>query len=168
MGDNSTTPDAPKPTEIRSVPHRLWRRVNAHRNRFPTKRRVVAAAYSLFALINLIGVTVAQQGGGGGGGGSGGGTVGSQLCGTAIAQTVNQLAPVVLGVVIVGGLMLGYTLHAWSGFKKDPQKVQNIRDWRNRAITSAITAPLLGKLLELVIGFMGIGLAGCIDIVPFI
>jgi hypothetical protein len=166
MGDNSTAPDATDPTETGNVLHRLRRWVSTLQNRLPTKHRLVAVAYGLFTLASFIGITAAQQSGGGGGGG--GGTVGSQLCGTAIAQTVNQLAPVVLGVVIVGGLMLGYTLHAWSGFKKDPQKVQNIRDWRNRAITSAITAPLLGKLLELVIGFMGIGLAGCIDIVPFI
>jgi phosphotransferase system glucose/maltose/N-acetylglucosamine-specific IIC component len=165
MGDTSTTPDATDSTETGNVPHRLRRWIGAHQHRLPTKRRLVAVAYGLFALASFIGITAAQQGGGGGGGG---GSVGSQLCGTVIAQTVNQLAPIILGVVIVGGLMLGYTLHAWSGFKKDPQKVQNIRDWRNRAITSAITAPLLGKLLELVIGFMGIGLAGCIDIVPFI
>jgi fatty acid desaturase len=166
MGDNSTAPDATEPTDTDGVFNRLRQRTAAHRT-FPLKFRarghLIAAAYALLAVLNLIGIAAAQQGGGGGGG-----SVGSQLCGTAIAQTVNQLAPVVLGVVIVGGLMLGYTLHAWSGFKKDPQKVQNIRDWRNRAITSAITAPLLGKMLELIIGFMGIGLAGCIDIVPFI
>lgn len=167
MGANSNTPDATEPTDTDRVSNRFRQWVAAYWNRLPTKRRVIAAAYGLLAATTLIGVAAAQETQGGDGGG-GGGSLGTELCGTSIAQTINQLAPVVLGIVVIGGMMLGYLLHAWSGFKKDPSKVQNIRDWRNRAITSAITAPLLGKLLEIVIGFMGIGMASCIDIVPFI
>jgi hypothetical protein len=164
MGDEEPTP-ANGTTDTGSVPNRLRQWFAAHRTLIPSKSRSITAAYALLAVVNLIGIAAAQQGGGGGGGG---GSLGSELCGTAIATTINELAPVVLGIVIVGGLMLCYLLHAWSGMKKDPQKVQNIRDWRNRAGQTAITAPLLGKLLEIIIGFMGIGLAGCIDIVPFI
>jgi hypothetical protein len=164
MGDEDTTPpDTNGTTDTGSVPNRLRQWSAAHRTPVPSKLRVITAGYTLLAVVNLIGIAAAQQGGGGGGG-----SLGSELCGTAIATTINELAPVVLGIVVLGGLMLCYLLHAWSGMKKDPQKVQNIRDWRNRAGQTAITAPLLGKLLEIIIGFMGIGLAACIDIVPFI
>jgi hypothetical protein len=163
MGDEDTTPaNTNGTTDTGSVPNRLRQSFAAHRTLIPSKSRGIAAGYALLAVVNLIGIAAAQQGGGGGG------SLGSELCGTAIATTINELAPVVLGIVVLGGLMLCYLLHAWSGMKKDPQKVQNIRDWRNRAGQTAITAPLLGKLLEIIIGFMGIGLAGCIDIVPFI
>jgi hypothetical protein len=155
MGDEDTTPDTNGTTDTGSVPNRLRQWFAAQRNRLPTTRRAIVAAYALLAASSFVAPAAAQS-------------LGSELCGTAIATTINELAPVVLALVIVGGLMLCYLLHAWSGMKKDPQKVQNIRQWRNRAGQTAITAPLLGKLLEIIIGFMGIGLAGCIDIVPFI
>ena len=153
MGDEDTTPDTNGTTDTGSNRLRQW--FAAQRNRLPTTRRAIVAAYALLAASSFVAPAAAQS-------------LGSELCGTVIATTINELAPVVLGIVIVGGLMLCYLLHAWSGMKKDPQKVQNIRNWRNRAGQTAITAPLLGKLLEIIIGFMGIGLAGCIDIVPFI
>jgi hypothetical protein len=170
MGDECTTPDRPdEPTDTGSVPARLKQHIAASRNRLPSKRRVrgrlITAAYGLLVLANLIGVVAGQEGGGGGGGG-GGGSIGSEVCGTAITQTINGIAPIVLFVTVIGGLILSYLLHAWSGFKKDPQQVQNVKNWRNRAGISAISAPLLGKALEIIIGIMGIGLAGCIDIVP--
>jgi hypothetical protein len=165
MGDEQNTPD---PNEMGSAPNRLRRFIAAQRTRFPSKFQarghLITAAYGLLAAINLIGVAAAQEGGDGGGGG--GGSIGSEVCGTAITQTINGIAPIVLFVVVIGGLMLAYLLHAWSGFKKDPQQVQNIKNWRNRAGISAISAPLLGKALEIIIGIMGLGLAGCVDIVP--
>ncbi|EMA56469.1 hypothetical protein C451_02053 [Halococcus thailandensis JCM 13552] len=128
--------------------------------------RLITAAYGLLVVANLIGVAAAQENGSGGGGGGGGGNIGSEVCGTAITKTINGIAPIVLFVVVIGGLMLAYLLHAWAGFKKDPQQAKTIKDWRNRAGISAISAPLLGKALEIMIGIMGLGLAGCIDIVP--
>lgn len=154
MGDEDTTP-ANGTTDTGNTPNRLRQWLAVQRNRLPTTRRAIVAAYALLAASSFVGSAAAQS-------------LGSELCGTVIATTINELAPVVLGIVVLGGLMLCYMLHAWSGMKKDPQKVQNIREWRNRAGQTAITAPLLGKLLEIIIGFMGIGLAGCIDIVPFI
>jgi preprotein translocase subunit SecG len=166
MGDDQNIPG---PNEIESVLNHLRRFIAAHRTRLPSKSRarghLITAAYGLLIAVNLIGVAAAQEGGGGGGGG-GGGNIGSEVCGTAITATINGIAPIVLFVVVIGGLMLAYLLHAWSGFKKDPQQVQNIKNWRNRAGISAISAPLLGKALEIIIGIMGLGLAGCIDIVP--
>ena len=162
MGDDQNTLD---PNERRSLANRLQRFIAAYRTRLPSKSRarghLITAAYGLLVTVNLIGVTAAQEGGGGGGG-----SIGSEVCGTAITQTINGIAPIVMFVVVVGGLMLAYLLHAWSGFKKDPQQVQNIKNWRNRAGISALSAPLLGKALEIIIGIMGLGLAGCIDIVP--
>jgi preprotein translocase subunit SecG len=169
MGDEATTPEtnAVTATETGSVLTRLRHWMSAYRNALPSKRRVcgrlITAAYGLIVVANLIGVVAGQEGGGGGGGG---GNIGSEVCGTAITKTINGIAPIVLFVVIIGGLMLAYLLHAWAGFKKDPQQAKTIKDWRNRAGISAISAPLLGKALEIIIGIMGLGLAGCIDIVP--
>ena len=171
MGDEATTPEtnAATATEAASVLTRLRHWIGMYRNALPSKRRVrgrlITAAYGLIVAANLIGVVAGQEGGGGGGGG-GGGTIGSEVCGTAITKTINGIAPIVLFVVIIGGLMLAYLLHAWAGFKKDPQQAKTIKDWRNRAGISAISAPLLGKALEIMIGIMGLGLAGCVDIVP--
>lgn len=124
--------------------------------------RVLTVTYALLvAGTTLVGPAAAPPSGGGGGGG-----LGSEICGTAIATTVNKTVPLVMVVTIVGGLILGYLIHAYSGFVKDPQKVKDVKDWRNRAIITALSAPLLGKLLEIIIGFPGLGLAQCIDIVP--
>ncbi|WP_206536661.1 hypothetical protein [Halococcus thailandensis] len=172
MGDDATTPEtnAVTVTEAGSVPSRLRQWITTYRNSLPSKRRVrgrlITAAYGLLVVANLIGVAAAQENGSGGGGGGGGGNIGSEVCGTAITKTINGIAPIVLFVVVIGGLMLAYLLHAWAGFKKDPQQAKTIKDWRNRAGISAISAPLLGKALEIMIGIMGLGLAGCIDIVP--
>jgi anti-sigma factor RsiW len=181
MGDDRTPPDRGEPdgpsdmTEptnpnaTESFPDRLRQLIAATRARLPSKFRVrggiLTAAYGLLITMQMVGVASAQAGGGGGGGG---GSVGSQLCGTAISKTINSLAPIVLAIVLIGGLMLAWMLHGYSGFKKDPQKVKDVKDWRNRAGTAAVTAPLLGKALEIIIGFIGLGLAGCIDIVPAI
>jgi hypothetical protein len=164
-----TEPTTPSATE--SFSDHLRQFIAATRARLPSKLRVrggiLTAAYGLLIAMQMVGVASAQAGGGGGGGG-GGGSVGSQLCGTAISKTINSLAPVVLAIVLIGGLMLAWMLHGYSGFKKDPQKVKDVKDWRNRAGTAAVTAPLLGKALEIIIGFIGLGLAQCIDIVPAI
>ena len=171
MGDKATTPEtnAVTATETGSVLTRLRHWISVYRTHLPSKRRVrgrlITAAYGLMVVANLVGVVAGQQSGGGGGGG-GGGNIGSEVCGTAITDTINSIAPIVLFVVVIGGLMLSYLLHAWAGFKKDPQQAKTIKDWRNRAGLSAISAPLLGKSLEIIIGLMGLGLADCIDIVP--
>ena len=164
MGDDRIHPDqSDEQTDTGSTAARLNQHISAFRTRFPSKRRMrgrlITAAYGLMVVANLIGVVAGQQGGGGG-------NIGNEVCGTAITETINGIAPIVLFVVVIGGLMLSYLLHAWAGFKKDPQQAKTIKDWRNRAGLSAISAPLLGKTLEIMIGIMGLGLADCIDIVP--
>ena len=160
MGDEHTTPDT---TEARSLPARLRQWHTTYRPNIPLRLRgrsgLITAAYGLLVAGDIVGVAAAQADGGGG-------SVGSQLCGTAIASTINSVAPLAMAVVVIGGLILTYLLHAYSGFKKDPQQVKLIKDWRNRSGTTAVSAPLLGKLLEIIIGSTGMGLAGCIDIVP--
>jgi hypothetical protein len=119
------------------------------------KGTVLTAGYALLVVGNVIGIAAAQAGGGD-----------SPICNTAIASTVNQVVPLALTVTVVGGAILSYLLHAYAGFKKDPNKVTQIKDWRNRAGLTAISAPLFGKMLEIVLGFIGLGLGGCIQIVP--
>ncbi len=122
-------------------------------------RKSLIAGYALLAGQYLIHPVVAQDGGNGG-------SVGSEICGTPIAETINALAPLTLAVVIFGGGILCYILHAYAGFKKDPQKVKDVKDWRNRAGFTAITAPLVGKFIEIALAATGLGLASCIDIIP--
>lgn len=110
------------------------------------------AAYGLHFAGHLVGLASAQAG--------------QQLCGTPIARTINAVSPLALAIVVIGGSILGYLLHAYSGFKKDPTKVKEVKDWRNRAAFTALSAPLVGKLIEVVIEIIGFGLAGCIDIIP--
>jgi hypothetical protein len=148
----NTEPDAQAADRLRQ-----W--VTSHSPLSSTRRgkgTLLTAAYALLFAGNVIGIAAAQDGGGGG----------SAICGTAIASTVNQVVPLALSVTVFGGLILSYLLHAYAGFKKDPNKVTQIKDWRNRAGLTAVSAPLFGKMLEIVIGFTGIGLAGCIEIVP--
>lgn len=95
------------------------------------------------------------------------GSVGSQLCGTPIAQTINRVVPLAIAVLMTVGLVLAYLLHAGSGLAKSTEQVRFYRNWRNRAGMSAVTAPLVGYLLEMVLGFTGVGMAGCVDLVPF-
>lgn len=93
--------------------------------------------------------------------------VGSGVCGTPLADTINQAAPLIVGVLMIGGAILSYILHNASAFPKNPQSVQEIKDWRNRAAFASVTTPLFALMMELFIGFTGVGLAGCIDLVPF-
>jgi hypothetical protein len=154
----SETPSTETPDEQAADRFRQW--VVAH-SPFPVTLRgkgaLLTVAYGLLFAGNIIGIAAAQAGGGGGAG---------AICGTAIATTVNEVVPLALTVTIFGGLILSYLLHSYAGFKKDPNKVTQIKNWRNRAGLTALSAPLFGKLLEIVIGFIGLGLAGCIEIVP--
>lgn len=147
---HSTTTDAAEsadPTRLARLRH--W--MTAVTPTIGTYRGLTAAYILLFA-VNLTGLAAAQAG--------------SKICNTPISNTVNKVAPLILAVIVMGGLMMTYILHAWSGVKKDPQKAKEVKDWRNRAGISAASAPLVGKFLEIVIGITGFGLASCIDIIP--
>ena len=93
---------------------------------------------------------------------------GSGICGTPLADTINQAAPLIVGLLMIGGAILAYILHNASAFPKNPQSVQEIKDWRNRAAFASVTTPLFALVMELFIGFTGVNLATCVDLVPFI
>lgn len=96
-----------------------------------------------------------------------GNEVGSGICGTPLATTINQAAPLIVGILMIGGAILSYILHNASAFPKDPQAVQSIKNWRNRAAFASVTTPLFAFIMQMFIGFTGVGLANCVDIVPF-
>ena len=93
---------------------------------------------------------------------------GSGICGTPLADTINQAAPLIVGMLMIGGAILSYILHNASAFPKNPQAVQEIKDWRNRAAFASITTPLFALVMQLFIGFTGTDLATCVDLVPFV
>ncbi|WP_235063464.1 hypothetical protein [Candidatus Halobonum tyrrellensis] len=93
---------------------------------------------------------------------------GSGICGTPLADTINQAAPLIVGLLMIGGAILSYILHNASAFPKNPQAVQEIKDWRNRAAFASITTPLFALVMQLFIGFTGTDLATCVDLVPFV
>lgn len=93
--------------------------------------------------------------------------VGSGICGTPLAETINQAAPLVVGTLMIGAAILSYILHTAAAFPKDPQTVQTLKNWRNRAGMSAITTPLFAVVIEMFIGFTGTSVAQCVSIVPF-
>ncbi|WP_232819775.1 hypothetical protein [Haloprofundus halophilus] len=93
--------------------------------------------------------------------------VGNGICGTPLADTINQAAPLVVGTLMIGAAILSYVLHTAAGFPKDPQTVQSFKSWRNRAGMSAVTTPLFAVVIEMFIGFTGTSLADCVSLVPF-
>ncbi|SEP27152.1 hypothetical protein SAMN04487948_13015 [Halogranum amylolyticum] len=93
--------------------------------------------------------------------------VGSGICGTPLAETVNQAAPLIVGTLMIGASILAYILHTAAAFPRDPQSVQTIKNWRNRAAISAITTPLFAFVIEMFIGFTGTSISNCVSLVPF-
>ena len=123
-----------------------------------TKTLARRSALSLATLAATTGVAFAQQGGD---------PVGQGLCGTPLASTINQAAPLVIGLLMFGGLLLAVALHAGSGLVKNPNTKKEIKSWRNNAAFTAVTAPLFAFMLQLFLGFTGANLANCINLVPF-
>jgi len=94
-------------------------------------------------------------------------SVGSELCGTPIADFINSTVPLVVALAMIAGLVFAFLMHARSGVARDTEQARFYRDWRNRAGYTAVTVPLLAFLLQLLIGFTGTGIADCVDLVPF-
>lgn len=111
---------------------------------------------ALVALVALTAPAAAQE------------TAGSGICGTPLADTINQAAPLVIGLLMIGGAMLSYVLHNAAGIIKDPERVAGVKDWRNRAAFASITTPLFALVMQMFIGFTGVSLANCVDLVPFV
>ncbi|UPV98928.1 hypothetical protein M0R88_10335 [Halorussus gelatinilyticus] len=93
--------------------------------------------------------------------------VGSDLCGTPLADTINFAAPLFVGLLMIASAILAYILHNAAAFPKDPQSVESVKNWRNRATFSAVTTPLFAVVIQLLIQSTGVGLAECVNIIPF-
>lgn len=93
--------------------------------------------------------------------------VGSGICGTPLADTVNYAAPLFIGITMIASAILAYILHNAAAFPKKPQTIESVKGWRNRAAFATVTTPLFAVVIEQLIGATGVGLASCVDIVPF-
>ena len=120
------------------------------------RRRVVTIGFALVVSVPVVIGPAAAQG-----------TVGSSLCGTPIANFINSAAPLVVALAMIVGTVFAYLMHSRAGLARDAEQAQFYLDWRNRAGYTAITAPLLAFLLQMMIGFTGTGVDACIDLVPF-
>jgi len=94
-------------------------------------------------------------------------TVGQELCGTPIAEFINSTVPLIVALVIIAGTVFAFLMHVRAGVARDAEQARFYFDWRNRAGYTAVTAPLLAFLLQMLLGFTGTGIDGCINLVPF-
>jgi hypothetical protein len=58
-------------------------------------------------------------------------------------------------------------MHARAGVARDAEQARFYLDWRNRAGYTAVTAPLMAFIIQMLIGFTGTGVASCVNLVPF-
>ena len=93
---------------------------------------------------------------------------GSELCGTPVESALNEFGPLIISALIVVGAFVAMIAHGLAGLHKDPDTVRFYRKWRNRSALTAVTVPVVGYFIEVALGIMGVGLASCIDLVPFI
>jgi hypothetical protein len=93
--------------------------------------------------------------------------VGNTLCGTPIAEFINGVVPLVVGLAMIVGAVFAAFMHARAGVARDAEQARFYLDWRNRAGYTAVTAPLLAFIIQMLIGFTGTGVASCVNLVPF-
>lgn len=93
--------------------------------------------------------------------------VGKALCGTPIATFINGSVPLVVSLAMIVGAVFAAFMHARAGVAADAEQARFYMDWRNRAGYTAVTAPLLAFLIQMLIGMTGTGIAECINLVPF-
>jgi hypothetical protein len=93
--------------------------------------------------------------------------VGNTLCGTPIAAFINGVVPLVVGLAMIVGAVFAAFMHARAGVARDAEQARFYLDWRNRAGYTAVTAPLLAFIIQMLIGFTGTGVAACVNLVPF-
>ena len=93
--------------------------------------------------------------------------VGNTLCGTPIAEFINGVVPLVVGLAMIVGAVFAAFMHARAGVARDAEQARFYLDWRNRAGYTAVTAPLMAFIIQMLIGFTGTGVASCVNLVPF-
>ena len=121
-----------------------------------SKRQFVAIMISVTSGIATLSSPVSAQ------------SAGSELCGTPIEAALNEFGPLIISALVVIGAFVAMIAHGMSGLHKDPDTVRFYRKWRNRSALTAVTVPVVGYFIEVALGIVGVGLAGCIDIVPFL
>jgi hypothetical protein len=121
-----------------------------------SKHRLVAIVFSVTSGIAALSSPVSAQ------------SAGSDLCGTPIESALNEFGPLIISALIIVGAFVAMVAHGMSGLHKDPDTVRFYRKWRNRAGLTAVTTPVVGYFIEVALGIVGVGLAGCIEIVPFL
>lgn len=113
------------------------------------------SATALFLVIGT-GTVVAQSGELGGG-----------VCGTPLANTLNESAPLIIGILMVAGAIVTYIAHMYGGLVRDPNKMQEVKEYRNSAGFATITTPFVAWFILQLLTFANVELASCIDLVPF-
>jgi hypothetical protein len=73
----------------------------------------------------------------------------------------------VVGLAMIVGAVFAAFMHARAGVARDAEQARFYLDWRNRSGYTAVTAPLLAFIIQMLIGFTGTGVASCINLVPF-
>ncbi|WP_273837813.1 hypothetical protein [Halococcus sp. PRR34] len=121
-----------------------------------TRRRVIAIVFGAVSGAAAFTSPVSAQ------------EAGSELCGTPVESALNEFGPLIISALIVVGAFVAMIAHGLAGLHKDPDTVRFYRKWRNRSALTAVTVPVVGYFIEVALGIMGVGLASCIDLVPFI
>ena len=129
----------------------------AHRVRIIASGRtgVRVLLVSVLGLTTFVGPAAAQT------------EVGNALCGTPIASFINGVVPLVVSLAMIVGAVFAAFMHARAGVARDAEQARFYMDWRNRAGYTAVTAPLLAFLIQMLIGLTGTGVASCVNLVPF-
>lgn len=123
----------------------------AYQRRTPLSTGIILLAGTLFASTPV----AAQQ------------QVGADICGTPLADTINFAAPLAVGILMIASAILAYLLHNAAAFPKNPDAVEDIKSWRNRAAFCTVTTPLAAVVIQLLIQSTGVSLVGCVNIIPF-
>lgn len=91
----------------------------------------------------------------------------SGICASPFAQTMNTGVPLAVGILMACAIVLAYLLNIYAGLKRDPNKAQEIKDWRNRSGLTAVSTPILAWIIVRLAEASGYTVASCITLVPF-
>ena len=114
-------------------------------------------------IARAVGVTIAMYGTVGLAAAQGGGCPLPQQAATGLSQTSQQL----VGIIIIAGIVAAGIAEGISRIKRDPNEEADWKQYRNGAAMSVVTVPLLMWFIVNTAGNFGIGIAQCVDLVPF-
>lgn len=87
---------------------------------------------------------------------------------SAVVEFINSAAPTVLAYLILFGTVIAVGAHVVSGFPKNPETANRLKDWRNRAAMGVLGAPIMALIIEQMLGFVPIPWLQQIDLVPLV